>query len=91
MSTHDAPLPPDLEAIIAAKHADYFEPGLGGWFIDAMRDLARAALRAGRTPLSPDAAQVVRRFEQTTDEGRRALLALADALPDATPAGARKH
>lgn len=49
-------------------------------------DLLRAALSKTNKALSPEAEQVVRKFERTTVEGRQALLALAQALPDAAEA-----
>jgi hypothetical protein len=47
-------------------------------------DVLRAALERTATPLSPEAALVLRKFERTTVEGRQALLALCQVLPDAT-------
>jgi hypothetical protein len=46
-------------------------------------DVLRSALDRSSAPLSPEAAQIVRKFERATVEGRQALLALAQALPDA--------
>lgn len=48
-------------------------------------DVLRAALNETSQPISPEALQVVRKFEQTTVEGRQALLLMARALPDAEP------
>jgi hypothetical protein len=51
-------------------------------------DVLHAVLESRVTPLSPEAAQIVRKFAETTVAGRTALLATANALPLAeTPAG----
>jgi transcriptional regulator with XRE-family HTH domain len=49
-------------------------------------DVFASALSTRETPLSPEAAQIVRIFARTTVAGRTALLAMANALPiaDAT-------
>lgn len=44
-------------------------------------DVLSSVLTAQLTPLSPEAAQVVRKFAETTVEGRHALVAIAKALP----------
>ena len=44
-------------------------------------DILQAILAKTVTPLSPEAAQIVRKFSTTTVEGRQALLAIANALP----------
>lgn len=44
-------------------------------------DVIYAVLEKRGTPLSPEAAKVVRVFIETTVEGRHALVALANALP----------
>jgi hypothetical protein len=44
-------------------------------------DVLHAVLESRVTPISPEAAQVVRKFAETTVEGRTALLATANALP----------
>jgi hypothetical protein len=44
-------------------------------------DVLQAVLESRLTPLSPEAAQIVRKFGETTVEGRTALLATANALP----------
>jgi hypothetical protein len=46
-------------------------------------DVLHAVLESRVTPLSPEAAQVVRKFAETTVAGRTALLAMANALPQA--------
>lgn len=60
---------------LLARHAEALDLSLV--------DLLRSALTRTSKPLSPEAEQVVRKFERTTVEGRQALLALAQALPDA--------
>lgn len=50
-------------------------------------DIMRTVLDQTRAPLTPETEQIVRKFEQTTVEGRQALLALTRALPDAQPEG----
>lgn len=51
-------------------------------------DIVHAVLASTVTPLSPEAAHVVRKFAETTVAGRTAMLALANALPLAAgPAG----
>ena len=51
-------------------------------------DVVYRVLETGKTPLSPEAAHVVRKFEETTVAGRTALVAMANALPRAEkPAG----
>lgn len=54
-------------------------------------DVLRAALDRTAQPLSPEAVQVVRKFERTTVEGRQALLFLARALPEAKPEPSTPH
>jgi hypothetical protein len=51
-------------------------------------DVLHAVLESRVTPLSPEAAQIVRKFAETTVAGRTALLATANALPlaEAPPA-----
>jgi hypothetical protein len=49
-------------------------------------DVVKAVLDETEAPLSPECAQVVRKFQSTTVDGRTALLALANALPDEEPA-----
>lgn len=49
----------------------------------ALVDVLRTALAKTTMPLSPEALQVVRKFEMTTIDGRQAFLQLARALPDA--------
>jgi len=44
-------------------------------------DILQAVLASTVTPLSPEAAQLVRKFNETTVAGRQALLAMALALP----------
>jgi hypothetical protein len=44
-------------------------------------DILHDVLAAKTTALSPEAAQVVRKFVQTTVEGRTAMLSVANALP----------
>jgi hypothetical protein len=46
-------------------------------------DIVHAVLASTVTPLSPEAAHVVRKFTETTVAGRQALLAMANALPPA--------
>jgi transcriptional regulator with XRE-family HTH domain len=46
-------------------------------------DVLYSVLASRETPLSPEAAQIVRIFSETTVAGRTALLALANALPRA--------
>lgn len=46
-------------------------------------DLLSTILLASAPSLSPESVQIVRKYERTTIEGRRALIALAQALPDA--------
>jgi hypothetical protein len=46
-------------------------------------DIVHAVLASTVTPLSPEAAHVVRKFTETTVAGRTAMLALANALPPA--------
>lgn len=48
-------------------------------------DVLRAALDSTREHASPEALQIVRKYEQTTVQGRAALFAIAQALPDAEP------
>jgi hypothetical protein len=48
-------------------------------------DVLHAVLESRVTPLSPEAAQIVRKFAETTVAGRTALLATANALPLAEP------
>ena len=58
---------------------------LGLSIVDILHDV----LASSTTALSPEAAQVVRKFNETTVAGRTALLAMANALPSAeavTPA-----
>jgi len=45
-------------------------------------DVLQTILDANQTALTPEAAQVVRKFNATTVRGRSAIVALADALPD---------
>lgn len=53
-------------------------------------DVMYAVLASRETPLSPEAAQLVRQFNETTIAGRTALLAMANALPAAaSPRGPR--
>jgi hypothetical protein len=49
-------------------------------------DVLQSILASTVTPLSPEAAQVVRKFSQTTVDGRQAMLSLVRALPDAPTA-----
>lgn len=49
-------------------------------------DVLYAVLESRLTPLSPEAAQIVRKFSETTVEGRQALLAVATAMPSAAVA-----
>lgn len=44
-------------------------------------DILQNVLAAQLTPLSPEAAQIVRKFTQTTVAGRQAMLSIALALP----------
>jgi hypothetical protein len=44
-------------------------------------DVLYSVLASKETPLSPEAALLVRRFNETTIAGRQALLAMANALP----------
>lgn len=44
-------------------------------------DVLHSVLASTVSPLSPEAAQLVRKFSQTTVEGRHALIAMANALP----------
>jgi hypothetical protein len=46
-------------------------------------DILTAVLASRETPLSPEAAHVVRKFSETTIAGRQALLSVANALPPA--------
>jgi len=46
-------------------------------------DILSAVLSSRETPLSPEAAHIVRKFNETTIAGRQALLVVADALPPA--------
>jgi hypothetical protein len=46
-------------------------------------DIINAVLEARETPLSPEAAYIVKIFNETTIAGRAALLAMANALPPA--------
>jgi hypothetical protein len=48
-------------------------------------DVLHSVLTSTETPLSPEAAQIVRTFAETTVEGRMALLATAAALRAAGP------
>ncbi|HJS76757.1 MAG TPA: helix-turn-helix transcriptional regulator [Burkholderiales bacterium] len=48
-------------------------------------DILYSVLESRVTPLSPEAAHLVRKFTETTVAGRHALISMADALP---PAGA---
>jgi hypothetical protein len=51
-------------------------------------DLFQTVLsRDGDRPFTPEAQQIVAKFEHTTIAGRTALLALAQALPDEAPEG----
>jgi hypothetical protein len=50
-------------------------------------DVLYAVLSSRETPLSPEAALLVRKFTETTVAGRQALLAMANALPPAAPGG----
>jgi len=53
-------------------------------------DIFDSVLASQKTPLSPEAAQMVRKFNETTVAGRTALLAMANALPPAAaPRGPR--
>lgn len=49
----------------------------------ALVDVLYSVLESRKTPLSPEAAFLVRRYTETTIEGRTALIALGHALPDA--------
>lgn len=49
-------------------------------------DVLYAVLASRETPLSPEAALLVRKFNETTVAGRQALLAMANALPPAAAA-----
>ena len=51
-------------------------------------DVVDSVLRARETPLSPDAAHLVKKFNEMTIDGRMALLAMANALPPASAPGA---
>lgn len=55
----------------------------------ALPDIINAVREARETPLSPEAARLVKRFNETTIEGRTALLAMANALPPARSAAPR--
>jgi len=46
-------------------------------------DVLYAVLASRETPLSPEAAHIVRKFTETTIAGRTALLSVANALPPA--------
>jgi hypothetical protein len=46
-------------------------------------DILTAVLASRETPLSPEAAHVVRKFSETTIAGRQALLSVANAVPPA--------
>ena len=49
-------------------------------------DVLHDVLATRETPLSPEAAQIVRKFNETTIAGRQALLMVANALPPAPSA-----
>jgi hypothetical protein len=49
-------------------------------------DVLHAVLTARTTPLSPEAAHLVRKFAETTVEGRTALIAMSNAVPTPGPA-----
>lgn len=51
-------------------------------------DILYAVLESQVTPLTPEAAHVIRAFSETTVAGRTAMLALANALPRVDAAGA---
>lgn len=51
----------------------------------SLLDILRSALDRSAKSITPEAAQILRKFEQTTVEGRQALLSLAQALPDQVP------
>lgn len=51
-------------------------------------DILYSILETRVTPLSPEAAHVVRAFSETTVEGRTALVAMANALPRPDAVGA---
>jgi hypothetical protein len=53
-------------------------------------DVLYAVLASRETPLSPEAALLVRRFNETTVAGRQALLAMATALPPAAEPGPKR-
>lgn len=46
-------------------------------------DVLYSVLASRETPLSPEAAHIVRKFSETTIAGRTALLSVANALPPA--------
>jgi hypothetical protein len=46
-------------------------------------DIINAVLAARETPLSPEAAHIIRKFNEATIAGRTALLSVANALPTA--------
>lgn len=46
-------------------------------------DVLYAVLASRETPLSPEAAHIVRKFNETTIAGRQAILSVANALPPA--------
>jgi hypothetical protein len=48
-------------------------------------DVIHSVLASKVTPLSPEAAQIVRKYAETTVAGRHALVALAIALPTEAP------
>jgi hypothetical protein len=69
----------DRGVIKSVQSVEQYAAAVGLNLADVLAEL----LTETKTPISAEAAQVVRKFEQTTVDGRSALLALARALPDA--------
>jgi transcriptional regulator with XRE-family HTH domain len=61
------------------KRLDEYADALDLELVDILLDILASNLKT----LSPEAAQVVRKFTRTTVEGRTAIVAITNALPDA--------
>jgi hypothetical protein len=81
---HDGPSYKTVQAIEAGdagtvESLDKYARALGLSIVDILQSVLASTV----TPLTPEAAQVVRKFTQTTVAGRTALVAVAIALPRA--------
>jgi len=78
---------PSYKTVQAIENGDVGNPESLDKYASALHlalvDIVYAVLSSRETPLSPEAAHIVRKFNETTIAGRSALLSVANALPPA--------